>query len=180
MDKKLDRNTNAKSKHISVALFAHVDGGKTTLSEALLEYSGKIDKMGRVDHRDSFFDTFNQERDRGITIFSKQAELDFEKEKIHMTLLDTPGHVDFAAETERIMNILDYAIVIINGREGVQSYTKTLWELLDKYRVPRFVFVNKMDIAIDSEEILMENIKKKLFEGAINFDQINKNEFSEK
>ena len=178
MDKKIYGNTNAKSKHISVALFAHVDGGKTTLSEALLSYSGKIDKMGRVDHGDSFFDTFNQERDRGITIFSKQAELNFKKENIHMTLLDTPGHVDFAAETERIMNVLDYAIVIINGREGVQSYTKTLWELLDKYRVPRFVFLNKMDIAIDSKEELMANLKKKLYEGCIDYKALRENAFA--
>lgn len=177
MDKNIDRNTNVKSKHISVALFAHVDGGKTTLSEALLNYSGKIDKMGRVDHGNSFFDTFNQERDRGITIFSKQAELNFDKEKIHMTLLDTPGHVDFAAETERIMNVLDYAIVIINGREGVQCYTKTLWELLDKYRVPRFVFVNKMDIAIQDKDQLMENIKSKLFEGCIDYQTMRENGF---
>ena len=172
MDKKIKKN-NTKAKHLSVALFAHVDGGKTTLSEALLAYSGKIDKVGRVDHRDSYFDTFNQERDRGITIFSKQAELDFENENLHMTLLDTPGHVDFAAETERIMDVLDYAVIIINGREGIQSHTKTLWELLDKYRVPRIIFVNKMDIAYDSKEILMEKIKGKLFDGCVNFTELN-------
>lgn len=169
MDKKIEKNNCKKAKHLSVALFAHVDGGKTTLSEALLAYSGKIDKIGRVDHRDSYFDTFTQERDRGITIFSKQAELDFQKENLHMTLLDTPGHVDFAAETERIMNVLDYGVLIINGREGVQNHTKTLWDLLDKYKIPRFIFVNKMDIAFDSEEVLMENIKNKLFEGCIDY-----------
>lgn len=179
MDKEIQKNNSKKAKHLSVALFAHVDGGKTTLSEALLGYSGKINKVGRVDHRDSYFDSFNQERDRGITIFSKQAELDFYNENLHMTLLDTPGHVDFAAETERIMNVLDYAILIINGREGVQSHTKTLWELLDKYRVPRFIFVNKMDIAFDSENVLMEKIKGKLFEGCVAYKDL-KESFSGK
>ena len=161
-------------KNLSVALFAHVDGGKTTLSEALLVKSGKIKEPGRVDHRDSYFDTFNQERDRGITIFSKQAELDFNYEHIHMTLLDTPGHVDFAAETERIMNVLDYAVLIINGREGVQSHSKTLWELLDKYRIPRFIFVNKMDIAFDSKEEILKNIHEKLSDGILDFEALEK------
>ena len=173
-------NTKEIKKNLAVALFAHVDGGKTTLSESLLLYSGKINKQGRVDHKDSYFDSFNQERDRGITIFSKQAELDFQKENLHMTLLDTPGHVDFAAETERIMDLLDYAILIINGREGVQSHTKTLWELLNKYKVPRFVFVNKMDIALaDTDEILM-NLREKLDEGIISYQDMKEKGLVEK
>lgn len=145
-------------KKIAVGMLAHVDGGKTTLSESLLYVAGKIRKMGRVDHRDTFFDTFSQERERGITIFSKQAELDFSRMNFHMTLVDTPGHVDFAAETERVFEILDYGILIVSGNEGVQSHTLTLASLLDTYRVPFFIFVNKMDLPGTDREKIMKSI----------------------
>ena len=130
-------------KKIAVGILAHVDSGKTTLSEALMYSSGNITKLGRVDHRDSFLDTFSLERDRGITIFSKQAVMKYNNTEF--TLLDTPGHVDFSAEAERTLQVLDYAILVISGTDGVQSHTCTLWKLLKKYNVPCFIFVNKMD-----------------------------------
>ena len=130
-------------KKIAVGILAHVDSGKTTLSEALMYSSGNITKLGRVDHRDSFLDTFSLERDRGITIFSKQAVMKYNNTEF--TLLDTPGHVDFSAEAERTLQVLDYAILVISGTDGVQSHTCTLWKLLKKYDVPCFIFVNKMD-----------------------------------
>ena len=131
-------------KKIAVGILAHVDSGKTTLSEALMYSSGNITKLGRVDHRDSFLDTFSLERDRGITIFSKQAVMKYNNTEF--TLLDTPGHVDFSAEAERTLQVLDYAILVISGTDGVQSHTCTLWKLLKKYNVPCFIFVNKMDL----------------------------------
>ena len=130
-------------KQINVAVLAHVDAGKTTLSEAMLYLTGSIRKAGRVDNRDAFFDTNHLERDRGITIFSKQAELTVEDMRV--TLLDTPGHVDFSAEMERVLTVLDYAILVVSGANGVQGHTRTLWNLLKKYRIPVFLFVNKMD-----------------------------------
>ena len=132
-------------KNTVIGILAHVDSGKTTLSEALLYCSGAIGRLGRVDHRDSFLDTYALERDRGITIFSKQALLC--RGDCTYYLLDTPGHVDFSAETERTLQVLDYAILVISGTDGVQSHTDTLWRLLRKYRVPCFLFVNKMDLA---------------------------------
>ena len=126
-------------------MLAHVDAGKTTLSEAMLYLSGAIRKFGRVDHRDSFLDTFSHERQRGITIFSKQAI--FEYGDTHFTLLDTPGHIDFSAEMERTIQVLDYAVLVISGTDGIQSHTQTLWHLLQKYHVPCFIFINKMDLA---------------------------------
>ena len=131
-------------KRIAVGVLAHVDSGKTTLSEALMYRSGNIGRLGRVDHKDSFFDTFSLERERGITIFSKQAVLKYGDSVFY--LLDTPGHVDFSAETERTLQVLDYAVLVISGTDGVQSHTSTLWKLLRKYRVPCFLFVNKMDL----------------------------------
>lgn len=124
-------------------ILAHVDAGKTTLSESILYVSGSIRKMGRVDHGDAFLDTFELERARGITIFSKQALFTLGDRRV--TLLDTPGHVDFSAEMERTLSVLDYAILVINGADGVQGHTRTLWRLLKHYNIPVFLFVNKMD-----------------------------------
>ena len=123
-------------KRITVGILAHVDSGKTTLSEAMMYLSGNIGKLGRVDHRDSFLDTYALERDRGITIFSKQAVMNYNSTVFY--LLDTPGHVDFSAETERTLQVLDYAIMVVSGTDGVQSHTQTLWKLLQKYNVPCF------------------------------------------
>ena len=122
-----------------------MDAGKTTLSEAMLYRSGRLKTLGRVDHRNSFLDTHTLERERGITIFSKQALL--ELAHTHVSLLDTPGHVDFAAEAERTLQVLDYAVLVISGTDGVQAHTATLWRLLRRYRVPCFIFVTKMDPA---------------------------------
>ena len=128
---------------IVVGILAHVDAGKTTLSEGMLYTSGAIRTMGRVDNRDAFLDTYALERERGITIFSKQAEL--KMGNLGITLLDTPGHVDFSAEMERTLQVLDYAVLVINGADGVQGHTRTLWRLLERYQIPVFLFINKMD-----------------------------------
>ena len=128
---------------ITIGILAHVDAGKTTLSESILYLTGQIRKLGRVDHKDTFLDTNMLERSRGITIFSKQAV--FPLGKYQVTLLDTPGHVDFSAEMERTLQVLDYAILVINGADGVQGHTRTLWSLLKRYEIPTFLFVNKMD-----------------------------------
>ena len=133
-------------KKLTIGILAHVDAGKTTLSEALLYLSGKIRKLGRVDHGNTYLDTNAVERERGITIFSKQAR--FSTDNCDFILLDTPGHVDFSAETERTLALLDYAILVISGPDGVQNHTRTLWQLLEFYSVPTFIFVNKTDIAI--------------------------------
>ena len=130
-------------KQIIAGILAHVDAGKTTLSEALLYSSGSIKKIGRVDNGDAFLDTDAMEKKRGITIFSKQAELQFGDTK--MTLLDTPGHVDFSAEMERTLMVLDYAVLVISASDGVQAHTQTLWRLLKRYEIPGFLFINKMD-----------------------------------
>ncbi|MCD8190717.1 MAG: TetM/TetW/TetO/TetS family tetracycline resistance ribosomal protection protein [Clostridiales bacterium] len=147
-------------KKLTVGILAHVDSGKTTLSEAMLYLSGSIKKLGRVDHGDAFLDTFALERERGITIFSKQAMLPLEKAEV--TLLDTPGHVDFSAEMERTLQVLDYAILVISGTDGVQSHTETLWRLLQRYEVPTFLFVNKMDLAGAEREALTADLKRRL------------------
>jgi len=147
-------------KNITLGITAHVDSGKTTLSEAMLYTSGKITKFGRVDNKNSFLDTNSIERDRGITIFSHCAEFSFGNTCI--TLLDTPGHVDFSAETERTMCVLDYAVLVISGTDGVQSHTSTLWKLLEKYNVPVFIFVNKMDLNNADKKYVLEKIKKHL------------------
>ena len=132
-------------KKIILGILAHVDAGKTTLAEALLYTAGKIKKPGRVDWRNTYLDTHELERERGITIFSKQAV--FEAGDLSVTLLDTPGHVDFSAEAERVLRVLDYAVLVVSGSEGVQAHTETLWHLLERYHVPTFVFVTKMDLA---------------------------------
>ena len=154
-------------KKIAVGILAHVDSGKTTLSEALLYSSGAIGRLGRVDHCDSFLDTNTLERERGITIFSKQAV--FSCGDTEFTLLDTPGHVDFSAETERTLQVLDYAILVISGSDGVQSHTMTLWKLLRRYRVPTFIFVNKMDLDSSSREVVYYQLRTKLSEACVDF-----------
>ena len=142
-------------KKIVIGILAHVDSGKTTLSESLLYSTGEIRRQGRVDHKDAFLDNNEIERERGITIFSKQAV--FKNKDCEITLVDTPGHVDFSAETERVLRVLDYAVLVVSGTDGVQNHTKTLWNLLKDYNVPAFIFVNKMDISQYSEKVLMEN-----------------------
>ena len=152
-------------KKITLGILAHVDSGKTTLSEAFLYATGKIRKLGRVDHKDAFLDNFDLEKQRGITIFSKQAELEYADTKI--TLLDTPGHVDFSAEMERTLQVLDYAVLVVSGSEGVQGHTETLWKLLNKYNIPTFIFVNKMDIPGTNKEFALTNIRNKFGDGVI-------------
>ena len=142
-----------------LGVVAHVDSGKTTLLEAMLYKTGRIKKLGRVDHQDAYLDTDDRERERGITIFSKQAECVIGENEV--TLLDTPGHIDFSAEMERVLSILDYAVLVVNGMEGVQSHTETLWSLLQDYNVPVFLFVNKMDMSGLTREELMKDIRKK-------------------
>ena len=153
-------------KKLVVGILAHVDAGKTTLSEALLYHSGALRKLGRVDHRDAFLDTDAMERERGITIFSKQAVLTLGDTEV--TLLDTPGHVDFSAEAERTLRVLDCAILVISGTDGVQGHTRTLWKLLQRYEVPVFLFVNKMDLAGADRESLMNNLKHTAEEQVLN------------
>ena len=154
-------------KQSVIGILAHVDSGKTTLSEAMMYVSGNIRRLGRVDHKDSFLDNFRLERERGITIFSKQAVL--RCENAEFTLLDTPGHVDFSAETERTLQVLDYAILVISGTDGVQSHTITLWKLLHKYHVPCFLFINKMDMQGASRERILIELKNKLSENCVDF-----------
>lgn len=161
-------------KQITIGMLAHVDAGKTTLSEAMLYTSGCIRKLGRVDNRDAFLDTYELERARGITIFSKQARMKLGEWEI--TLLDTPGHVDFSAEMERTLQVLDYAILIISGADGVQGHTRTLWELLRKYRIPTVLFVNKMDQEGTDPEKLLSNIKASLHENCVDFTNWQKDE----
>lgn len=166
-----------KKKKISVGILAHVDAGKTTLSEALLYTSGRIKKMGRVDNQDAFLDTYALERARGITIFSKQAVL--ELETTTLTLLDTPGHIDFSAEMERTLQVLDYAILVVSGADGVQGHTQTLWELLQHYKTPTFLFVNKTDQnGVDCGKVL-EELKERFGDNCIDFQSPWNQEFYE-
>ena len=150
-----------------LGVLAHVDAGKTTLSEALLYRSGAIRRLGRVDHRDAFLDTDEMERERGITIFSKQAE--FSLGDLAVTLLDTPGHVDFSAEAERVLQVLDCAVLVVSGSDGVQAHTRTLWRLLERYAVPTFLFINKMDLAGTDREALLSELKARLDGGCVDF-----------
>ena len=156
-------------KNTVLGVLAHVDAGKTTLCEALLYRSGQLKKLGRVDHRDSFLDTHSLERERGITIFSKQALLQLPGTEL--TLLDTPGHVDFAAEAERTLQVLDYALLVISGSDGVQAHTETLWRLLRRYGVPCFLFVTKMDLAGAEEAALMAELRRRFGDGCVNFSR---------
>jgi len=162
-------------KKLVIGILAHVDAGKTTLSESMLYLSGRIGKLGRVDNKDAYLDNFELERARGITIFSKQAI--FEIGETQITLMDTPGHVDFSAEMERTLQVLDYAILVISGADGVQGHTKTLWRLLEMYEIPAFLFINKMDQNGADKEGLMKEIRKQLDDGCIDFEQIGTEEF---
>ena len=161
--------TGNGKKQICAGILAHVDAGKTTLSEALLYLTGTIRKLGRVDDQDAFLDTYQLERARGITIFSKQARLSWKGEEI--TLLDTPGHVDFSAEMERTLQVLDYAVLVISGADGVQGHTMTLWRLFARYQIPVFLFINKMDQPGTDREGLMEELRKRLDESVIDFGE---------
>lgn len=154
-------------KKIVIGILAHVDSGKTTLSEAMLYRCKSINKLGRVDRGDSFLDTFSLERSRGITIFSKQAI--FSRAGTEFTLLDTPGHVDFSAETERTLQVLDYAVLVISGTGGIQSHTVTLWKLLAKYNIPCFIFVNKMDLDGADKALILTRLKDRFGDGCVDF-----------
>ena len=154
-------------KRLAVGILAHVDAGKTTLSEGLLYTCGRLRQLGRVDHKNAFLDTDALERERGITIFSKQAVLPLND--LEITLLDTPGHVDFSSEMERTLQVLDYAILVISGSDGVQSHTRTLWRLLSRYRIPAFLFINKMDLSGTDREALLRELKASLSEGCVDF-----------
>ena len=155
------------TKRICAGLLAHVDAGKTTLSEALLYLSGALRKLGRVDHGDAFLDTDRQERERGITIFSKQARLSWKG--CELTLLDTPGHVDFSAEAERAVQVLDYAVLLVSAADGVQGHTETLWKLLERHRVPTFLFINKMDQPGADRDKLLAQLRRRLSDGCADF-----------
>lgn len=156
-------------ENIVMGILAHVDAGKTTLSEGMLYLSGTVRKLGRVDHKDAFLDTYSLERDRGITIFSKQAVFSLGNRRIN--LLDTPGHVDFSAEMERTLQVLDYAVLVISGADGVQGHTETLWKLLKLYEIPTFIFINKMDQPGTDRKSLLTELKERLDEGCIVFDK---------
>ena len=155
-------------KKLVIGILAHVDAGKTTLSEGMLYLSGSINKLGRVDHKDAFLDHNNLERERGITIFSKQAILPMPE--VEITLMDTPGHVDFSAEMERTLQVLDYAVLVISGTDGVQSHTETLWRLLRRYQIPTFVFINKMDLAGADKPVILAELQKRLSDKCIDMD----------
>ena len=155
-------------KKLVIGILAHVDAGKTTLSEGMLYLSGSINKLGRVDHKDAFLDHNSLERERGITIFSKQAV--FSTPELEITLMDTPGHVDFSAEMERTLQVLDYAILVISGTDGVQSHTETLWRLLRRYHIPTFVFINKMDLAGADKPAILSELQKRLSEKCVDMN----------
>lgn len=154
-------------KRIVTGILAHVDAGKTTLSEALLYTTGNVRKLGRVDHGDAFLDTNTMERQRGITIFTEPAIIT--TPNLTLTLLDTPGHVDFSAEMERTLSVLDYAILVISGADGIQGHTETLWRLLKRYNVPTFIFINKMDAPAADKTKLLNQLKKRFSDGCIDF-----------
>lgn len=164
-------------KKLVIGILAHVDAGKTTLSESLLYLSGRTRKLGRVDWKDAYLDNYELERARGITFFSKQAVFDIGD--VRITLLDTPGHVDFSTEMERTLQVLDYAVLVISGADGVQGHTRTLWHLLDAYRIPVFLFINKMDQDGTDRERLMDGIKKQLSHGCVDFGQVHGRDFME-
>ncbi|MGI6053411.1 MAG: NYN domain-containing protein [Clostridium sp.] len=166
-----------EKKHICTGLLAHVDAGKTTLSEAMLYVGGMIRKLGRVDRGDAYLDTYELEKKRGITIFSKQARLLWDG--MEMTILDTPGHVDFSAEMERVLQVLDYAILVISGSDGVQGHTRTLWRLLARYQVPVFLFINKMDLAEGRKEALLQELRDVLGGNFVDFGEVGTEAFYE-
>lgn len=165
-------------KKITIGMLAHVDAGKTTLSEAMLYLSGAIRKLGRVDDKNAFLDTDEMEKNRGITIFSKQALLSLGD--VQITLLDTPGHVDFSAEMERTLQVLDYGILIISAADGVQGHTLTLWKLLSRYRIPVFLFINKMDQEGAEKNFVLHELQKRLDSACLDFsEELSKEEFLE-
>ncbi len=164
-------------KRLAVGILANVDAGKTTLSEGMLYLAGNIRKIGRVDHKDAFLDNYDMERERGITIFSKQAVLNWNE--VEMTLLDTPGHVDFSAEMERTLQVLDYAVLVISGTDGVTGHTQTLWNLLKKYNIPAFIFVNKMDITDASSEEILEQLQSDLHGEFVDFKAASDGKFDD-
>ena len=166
-----------KTNRLTTSILAHVDAGKTTLAESLLYLSGSIRQMGRVDHKDTFLDNYDIERERGITVFSKQARLNFGSKSV--TLLDTPGHVDFSAEMERTLQISDYAILVISGSDGVQGHVVTLWKLLKIYQIPVFIFVNKMDQPGNDAGLIMKKLKQELTNECINFNNAGASDFYE-
>ncbi len=170
-------SVNNPHKHICLGILAHVDAGKTTLSESMLYTAGSIRKLGRVDHQDAFLDTFDLERARGITIFSKQAE--FVWKDMEITLLDTPGHVDFSAEMERALQVMDFAVLVISGADGVQGHTVTLWRLLKQYQIPVFLFINKMDQEGTDRELILKELKKRLSDGCVCFHELSNLENAE-
>ena len=166
-------------KKLTIGILAHVDAGKTTLSEVLLFVSGKLRKLGRVDHGSTFLDNNAVERERGITVFSKQAR--FSTDSCDFILLDTPGHVDFSAETERTLALLDYAVLVVSAPDGIQNHTRTLWQLLEIYRVPTFIFVNKTDIAVKPREETEKLLSDSLSSGCVAFfEDISKSALDEK
>lgn len=156
-----------RGSKICIGILAHVDAGKTTLSEAMLYLAGALRKLGRVDHKDAFLDNFRLERERGITIFAKQANFSWKGREI--TLLDTPGHVDFSAEMERTLQVLDYCVLVISGSDGIQGHTGTLWKLLQKYHIPTFLFVNKMDQPAADRERLLSLLQNRFGDGCLEF-----------
>ena len=168
---------NKDKKNVCIGLLAHVDAGKTTLSEALLYQAGVLKNPGRVDKGDAYLDTFAMEKERGITIFSKQAV--FSWEDMQVTLLDTPGHIDFSAEMERTLQVLDYAVLVISGPDGVQGHTQTLWKLLEKYQIPVFIFVNKMDQPGTEKEFILGELQAKLNSSVTDFSELQSEEFYE-
>ena len=165
-----DNSENKPDRYINIGIVAHVDAGKTTLSESMLYHAGAIRKLGRVDHKDAFLDTDQMERERGITIFSKQAVFRWKDRTI--TLLDTPGHVDFSAEMERVLQVLDCAVLVVSGADGVQGHTQTLWKLLKRYQIPTFLFVNKMDQEGTDGEKLLKELRKRFGENVVPFVDI--------
>lgn len=154
-------------KHIVAGIIAHVDAGKTTLSESLLYRAGELRKLGRVDNGDAFLDSDDLEKKHGITIFSHQANLHYHN--LDLTLLDTPGHVDFASQTEAVLSVLDYAILVISATDGIQGHTRTLWRLLERYHVPTFVFVNKMDMDRADKQQVLDQLQTVFSQGCIDF-----------
>ena len=155
-------------KHVVLGILAHVDAGKTTTTESLLYTCGAISSLGRVDHGTAVLDYDVQEKNRGITIYSKEAR--FTWQDCAFTLLDTPGHIDFSCEMERVLKVLDYAIVVVNGIDGIQAHTETIWKLLRLYHIPTFVFINKMDMTHHSKEELFEQVKQRLHINCIDME----------
>lgn len=171
MAETIDFEGQANQKKLVLGILAHVDAGKTTLAESMLYLGGQIRQLGRVDHGDAFLDNFALERERGITIFSKQAQVQWKD--MSLTLLDTPGHVDFSAEMERTLQVLDYAVLVVNGMDGVQGHTRTLWRLLERYEIPVFIFINKMDQPGTDGMRLMESLRRQLDENCVAFSEMN-------